>query len=146
MKRFRFELDPALRWRKQRLDLHQAKLQQLNWELGRVRAASQQLASDYQQAEAFTRSHSEINAADLQALAAYRYAIDERQRQLRRQEAQLVEDVERQRRLWMEEARQLQLLEKLKQRKRQEWSQQLAREIDQQASEAYLAQWKRGER
>lgn len=141
MKRFRFQLEMALGWRRQRMLTQQARLEQLLAQVHQLRLLRQQLQRDYDESEASTRSAKTIESADLQALAAYRRAVEFRQGHLVQEEAKLAESIERQRKVLTEETRQTKLLEKLKEHKHADWKKEADRELENDTSDAFLAKW-----
>ncbi|MBL8228694.1 MAG: hypothetical protein JNL98_09465 [Bryobacterales bacterium] len=141
MKRFRFQLEMALEWRRQRMMTQQARLEQLLSQVQQLRRLRQQLQQDYDDSEASTRSNKTIEAADLQALSAFRRAVEFRQGQLVQQERKLADAIVSQRKVLMEETRQTKLLEKLKERKHADWKKEADRELENDASDAFLAKW-----
>ena len=142
---FRFPLQKALDWRRTQLELAGAHLQQqfaLIADLDRTRADLEAMGKT---TEVEVRGYQPLEGADLGALGSFRLLLRDHQRQIamRRQEFQR-ELAVRQAAL-LEARRRCQLLERLKERRLAEWREAAERELEELASDSYLAQFTRRE-
>jgi len=145
MKRFRFQLEMALQWRKQRVATQQAVLEEIVGRRTQLLLRRNQLLEEYERSESDTLGTNVVTGDDLRALDSYRRAVQFQQAQLLREEAKLTEAIERQRKVVMEENRQCKLLERLKERKQASWQREMDRELENDASDGYLAKWNKRE-
>lgn len=143
MKRFRFQLETALTWRRQREQAERARLETLAARKAQLQGRKHEVEQSWIEARQATVSRREVEGAELAALDAYRRAAGAEQARLDGQLAALEQDIERQRAVLVEAGRQTRLLEKLKETKRAEWRRQTDRLLEEEASELYLAQWSR---
>jgi len=142
MKRFQFQLATALDWRKRRMEAEQARLDEVLARQAGLRRMMEDAARDRARSgEELLRART-IEAEDLAALDAYRRALDAQKRRLERELAAVEEAIGRQRQLVMTAMRDYRLMEKLKDRRLEEWRKQFEREVENEATELYLA--KRG--
>ncbi len=141
MKRFQFQLESALTWRRQKERTLKARLEELAGQKERLRQQSHGVAAGVAGAEADTLSRQSIAAEELAALDEYRRASERRQRGIDSELAKLEEEVGRQRAELVEATRQTKLLEKLKERRYAAWEREAGAIVEQEAQELYLAQW-----
>jgi flagellar export protein FliJ len=138
MKRFEFSLHRVLDLRKQQAEMERARLQALLSTLERLRAARQALTQELQDARtSLTRSPATGNDygvfADFEQHIHRRCAIFER-------DSQLVQKQVRDQQVKVREAdQQVKLLENLKAKRLEEWNHQLDKELEELASDSYLA-------
>lgn len=142
MTRFRFRLESVLAWRASQLEAEELRLRQLVEARAAVEREMAEVEAGRREAERQVRGAANLTAADLWALSAYREAaraqtaaLDARRRE---REAQVAAQRER-----IAAARsRTRLLERLRQRRFEEWQYQGSREMEQFAADAYLARWK----
>lgn len=142
MKRFQFQLATALDWRKRRMETEQARLDELLARQAGLQRMLEDTARDRARSGEELLRATTIEAEDLAALDAYRRALDVQKRRLEREVAAVAEAIGRQRQLVMATMRDYRLMEKLKDRRMEEWRKQFERELENEATELYLA--KRG--
>lgn len=142
MKRFQFQLATALDWRKRRMEAEQARLDELLAREAAVRGRLEDTARDRARSTEELLLVESPAAEDFAALDAYRRALDIQKRRLEREAMQVQEAISRQRQVLMEAMRDYRLMEKLKDRRLEEWRKQFERELESEATELYLA--KRG--
>ncbi|MBL8220715.1 MAG: hypothetical protein JNL62_15900 [Bryobacterales bacterium] len=142
MKRFQFQLATALDWRKRRMETEQARLDELLARQAGLQRMLEDTARDRARSGEELLRATTIEAEDLAALDAYRRALDVQKRRLERELAAVAEAIGRQRQLVMATMRDYRLMEKLKDRRLEEWRKQFERELENEATELYLA--KRG--
>lgn len=147
MKRFTFPLERVRLWRKSQIDIEYAKLQQLFEDLKRLDASVTSLLSTVEDA----RSHLTLDAAakrpldgtELARLDDFRLFAKQQAELLARQKAQLQQRIASQRARLIEARRNYSLLDKLKGRALEQWEQEYDKELENQASELFLARWNR---
>jgi hypothetical protein len=84
-----------------------------------------------------------VSGRDLSALAGYRRYVQAHGRKLETQRAEAQKQLEAQQNAMLEARRRCRLLERLKERRLSEWQFACDRELDQLASESFLALWGR---
>jgi flagellar biosynthesis chaperone FliJ len=141
MKKFAFQLNRVMDWRRSQARAEEINLERLHAELRAIDARDTSLKQERAESERTLLAGPMATGSELAALDAFqRYTEAERTRIghtradcSRRIGAQLeVVNVKR---------RNVRLLERLKERRLKTWIAQLGRETDQQADEAYLAKW-----
>lgn len=145
MKRFRFQLETALTWRRQKEQAERARLEDMAARKAQLVARRREVEQQWLEAQAITVSRSSIEGGELAALDAYRRAAGFEQARIDGQLAALEQEIERQRQVLVEAGRQARLLEKLKETKHAAWKRETARLLEEEASELYLAQWARNQ-
>ncbi|MBL8173841.1 MAG: flagellar FliJ family protein [Bryobacterales bacterium] len=144
MKRFQFQLATALDWRKRRMETEQARLDELLALESRLHHALASTAVDRaHSAEDMLHSNS-LSASDLAALHAYHQALDRQKRRLEQRLHSTREAIANQRQVLIGAMRDYRLMEKLKDRRFEEWRKQFDREMENEATELYLAKRGRG--
>jgi len=143
MKQFTFPLNRVMDWRRAQTRIEESRLQRLLAEARGIDAREASLNEERAASERALLAGPAVTGFELAALDAFqRYTETERGRIAharadcgRRIAAQLdVVNVKR---------REVRLLEKLKERRLRTWQEELGREIDREADEAYLAKWNR---
>ncbi len=143
MKRFRFQLQTAMDWRQRRMEFEQAALEELENSRRQLQSELKESLENWQRSQEATVLAQQVRAEDLRALGTYRLALDALQLRLQRSISALEVKIAAQRKKLVEATRDYRLLEKLKDRKVAEWRKELEKELENQASELYLAQWNR---
>ena len=139
MKRFQFQLQTALDWRKRRMETEQARLDELLVREEQLQQALEGTTRDRAQAEADLLRGKSLDAADFAALDGYLRALDHQKRRLQGAMAETQQAIARQRQLLMTAMRDYRLIEKLKERRMGEWQRQFEREVEAEATELYLS-------
>lgn len=143
MTNFHFSLQKALDLRHLQLELQEAKFQQqaaVLVELARVREAMQASRSV---AEAHVRAGGSAQGYDLAALGAFRSHLQSKEKDLALRRLEGEKKLEECRDAMLEARRRCRLLENLKERRKVDWTVALNRELEELASESYIAQWNR---
>jgi flagellar export protein FliJ len=142
---FHFRLQKVLEWRQKQLELEEVRLKQQAATVSNLDQASVELQSTGLKAELQVRSYPSVSGYDLAALAGFRQYVQVRSRDLaaRRDEAQ--KSLEAQQNVMLEARRRCRLLERLKERRMSEWQAACDRELDELASDSFLAGWVRRE-
>ncbi|MCC6363825.1 MAG: hypothetical protein IT165_09885 [Bryobacterales bacterium] len=141
MKRFHFQLETALEWRRRKMELEQARLAELEARKGSLLSAMSALQQSWRESRELVLSSPAISAADLAALEAYRHSVDRRQHKLEGEEARLAAAIAAQQTTLLEASRECRLLEKLRERRFTEWKRSAEAELEAEAGELYLAKW-----
>jgi flagellar FliJ protein len=139
VKRFRFPLDSLLRLRELNMEREDEKLAVLFAEKKRLEQELESLRSDRASAGAALARQHELASCDLRATASYIVGLNSRITILAEQVKHLSEDIRRQQQQCLEARRDHKIVEKLKERRLGEWSQEAARQQESLASEAFLA-------
>jgi hypothetical protein len=123
------------------LELAEGRLRRQVGVLAELDRQSNLLAEQLFAAETDVRTGPNLNGSDLAALAGFRRYVDQRREHLatrRAQEERKLAEIEA---ALLEARRRCRLLERLEQRRREEWTRLSNAEIERTASENYLAQW-----
>ncbi|MDX2266680.1 MAG: flagellar FliJ family protein [Bryobacter sp.] len=140
MKKFDFRLERVLELRRMEAELEQARLAAKEAELTRLRGTILRLDEDYQTQLALTG----LDAQERAQLGQYRQHYESRRRQAEAQVSQQAERVERQRQVTTGARQKVEVLEKVKQKQRNEWERQLQKELDEAAMDSFLTRWRPG--
>jgi flagellar export protein FliJ len=138
MKRFEFSLHRVLDLRKQQAEMERARLQALLTTVERLRKAKQSLTQELQDARtSLTRSLA--SGSDYGVFADFEQHIHRRCAILER-DSQLVQQQVRDQQVKVREAdQQVKLLENLKGKRLEQWNHQFDKELEELASDSYLA-------
>jgi hypothetical protein len=143
MKSFQFPLDRALAWRRTQLELAEARLQQQLAVLADVDRARVELQAMGRRTEVEVRDFRPLGGGDLSALGSFRLLVKSQEKQLAGRRLEAMKELTI-RQTAMREARgRCRLLERLKERRQAEWQVAADRELEELASDSYLAQWAR---
>lgn len=143
MKRFRFPLEAALEWREQRRAAEQARLEELSGQSRKLEDRRAAVAHDWARSQHDVLAAAEVTAQELAALSDFRRTVDQETQRLARERERMDQAIRRQQQVLLEETRRVRLLEKLKQRRLEEWLRLTERAQEREATELYLAQWGR---
>ncbi|HEX3876876.1 MAG TPA: hypothetical protein VHW24_07820 [Bryobacteraceae bacterium] len=141
MKAFRFPLQKALELRSKQLEIEEIKFQQATAALASVNRDLEVVKASCVLAESDVRAAKGVPGLELAALGAYRLRSDAEFKRISMIRAQRLQAIEQQRRQVSEAQRQVKLLERLRERRLEEWRAGEAKELEEMASESYLAQW-----
>jgi hypothetical protein len=139
MKRFEFRLQSVLSWRARQLELEKAKLQVLFEELNALAAARARLESDLHEAGRVALASGDPQ--QLAALGPFREHIRREQARVEARRADCARRIEAQRESVLNAERNVRLLEKLKARRLADWNAAVAKELDELATDSFLARW-----
>ena len=141
MKRFEFRLQKVLEWREKQLELEDARYKQHIAGIASLDRARAGIEAEGQQAEMALRSARAVTGQELSALAGFRQHVKARAIEIAAQRAEAQKRLEAQQRVMLEARRRCRLLERLKERRLSEWQAACDRELDELASESFLARW-----
>ncbi len=141
MTRFRFRLESVLAWRTAELHSEELRLRQLLETRAGVEREMAAVESARLEAERLVRTADGVTAADLWALSSYRGVSRSRSAVLaaRLRECQAAATAQREH--IAAARRRARLLERLRERRLEEWKYLESREMEQFAADAYLARW-----
>lgn len=139
MKRFHFALQTALRWRNERAQAEEMKLDRLLAERQAHEKALTALLDRRARAERSVLDAPFVEAADLCALDAFRLQSNAESVRIRARASGCDARIAAQRSALVEARRQARLLENLRQKRRQEWTRSFDAELEQNAGELFLA-------
>jgi hypothetical protein len=135
----------VLELRERQLEVEEIKFKQHLATVADLDRARAELEAAGNRAEVEVRKWSPVAGADLAALGSFRIGVRIKEQQLgvRRESARKA--LETQQAAMLEARRRWRLLERLKERRRVEWQAASDRELEELASESYLAGWTRRE-
>lgn len=146
MSSFVFRLQRVLRWRQVQLEVEETKLRQQLARLAEVDRGVAETTEAARRAEVDLRSCPVLRGDDLAALSSFRAHLEKRRRELAVQRVDRQKAVQTQEAALLAARRRCRLLERLKQQREAEWQVSADRELEQLASESFLAGWSRGGR
>jgi hypothetical protein len=138
---FRFRLQKVLEWRQTELELAEARLRQQAAALAEIDRARAGLAAEGIHTEAEVRSWNPVTDRELAALGEFRLHVRARDAALAARRFECVKQLEALQSAMLEARRRFRLLERLKERGLEAWTAERDRELEQLASEAFLARW-----
>ncbi|HEX8985102.1 MAG TPA: flagellar FliJ family protein [Bryobacteraceae bacterium] len=142
MQRFQFRLASVLKWRGLQLDVEKSKLQALFGERNRAIAGLARLEDCRLEANRILAAGS-VDGQSLAALGEYRSSLQRSGEKIRAAAADCERRIAAQQQCLAEAERRVRLLERLKERRLEEWNREAARELEALASETFLAKWVR---
>jgi hypothetical protein len=144
MNAFRFRLDRVLEWRRTQLELEENNFRRETAALAALDRVRAELEAAGVKAEVQVRQSRTITGRELAALGEFRLLVRSREADIARQRAERVKSLAAQRAVLLEAQRRCHLLERLKERRLEEWRLAGNKETEDLASETYLAQWTPG--
>jgi flagellar protein FliJ len=138
MTRFQFPLESALRLRKRQSELERAKYQQLQLEKTRLERALQSAQEERLEASVFVHSDRAVYSADLRALSAFAIGIETRRKTLENALGRIQYALGQQRQKLLTAEQNEKSLEKLREKRLQEWHRDFERETEITAQELWL--------
>ncbi len=143
MQPFRFSLDRVLSWRRTQLGMEEARFKQEIAAMAEIDRLRAEVDAAGVKAEMCVRGRRPVTGAELSALGEYRRAIQARKAEIAARRVEQVRKIAGQEAALMEARRRCRLLERLKERRNEEWRSAAGRELEELASESFLAQWVR---
>jgi flagellar export protein FliJ len=143
MTRFQFRLQKVMEWREKQLDMEEAIFKRHAAEVTSLERARDNLAAAATQAELQLHTLQVLDGSDLSALAGFQRHVQTQRVALALQHSAAQQSMAKQQEAMLEARRRCRLLERLKQRRLGEWEKARDRELDEVASESYLAGWAR---
>lgn len=143
MKSFRFPLDRVLEWRSLQLRTAEEKLARLQQQLNELQRCAAELQATGERVGGELLASESMQGADLRALAAFQLKIKRDAVRMAHRIHDCEQAVQRQRSELIERRRDHRVLEKLKERRKDEWIYLAEQELESMASDAFLAKWNR---
>lgn len=143
MSPFRFRLERALGWRRTELSREETRLEHLEAELHSVGMAVMTVRERRSGAQHAVADAAVVHGSDLASLEVFRmWALSEEAR-LARRGAELRKDIAQQKLAVTQARSRVRLLERLRERRHDEWKEEAGRELEALAGESAIAQWRR---
>ena len=143
MNAFRFPLQKVLDWRRAQLEMEELRFRQQTAKLAGLDLASAQVTAAGNTAERQVRVWNPVAGGELSALGSFRLHVKLKETELAVSRAECRRELGRREKVMLEARRRLRLLERLRERRLAEWRGARDKELEDLASEAYLAKWKR---
>ena len=144
MKKFTFPMDRVLAWRRAQLRLAEVALEQMHRQKQALEDGKSALHEERARMEDAILTADHVTGGELEALDSFRQFAAGEVKRMDQAIAKAADETSARAQIVMTKRRDLELLEKLKARRRESWSNELAVETQQLAEEAYLARWKHG--
>ncbi len=144
MTQFRFRLEKVLEWRRLQLEREEARFRSQADALAAIERSRAELEAAGIRAEAQVREWNPLAGNDLAALSAYRAHVRKSEIRLAEEREACRLELAARKRTLLEAQQRCRLLERLKERRFAEWREGLDRELQELASESFLARWDRG--
>ena len=142
MNAFRFTLQRALEWRRLQLEMEEQNFRQQAAKLDAIDRASAEMTAAGDSAEKQIRVWNPVVGGELSALGCYRLHVKLKETELARTRAECRKELLRRENLMLEARRRVRLLERLREKRMEEWTEAQAKELEELAADAYLAKWK----
>ena len=139
MKKFAFRLDSALKWRNTQLQLERAKLSNSLHDEARLKSELAAIGDRRREAVACLQGAERFETVELRALSAFLIGASARENELHQLIARRQHTIQYQRTQVLAAERNLRLLEKLREKRLEEWTAEFHKQIDAAAEEAWLA-------
>ena len=143
MKAFAFRLEKVLEWRQKELGLAEAEFRRRTEAVAAVDRMTTDLATLARRETSAVHAAHPILGGALASLERYHQHVVMREKQLEAKRADCAAQAAEAEKSMLEARRRARLLEKLKGRRLREWQAAASRELEEVASESYLAQWTR---
>ena len=143
MARFQFSLEKVLRWRTVELASEEAKLKALVQEQLHLQTLLAEVSAERSKLISSLGAMPDLRGDDLRTLTACGLRLRRNAENLAQQLLRCGRDLAKQRRSYSQAKRRVRLLEELKHRRLEEWKYQEAAQLEELASESFLANWNR---
>ncbi|HLK68539.1 MAG TPA: hypothetical protein VKU19_34135 [Bryobacteraceae bacterium] len=143
MNSFRFPLQKALDWRRIQAELQEERFRQQTAALEGIDHACAQVTAAGNAAEQQVRVWNPVAGGELAALGGYRLHVKLQETEMAVTRSECRKELTKRESVMLEARRQLRLLEHLKERRLAEWTKARDKELEELASDVYLAKWKR---
>jgi flagellar export protein FliJ len=141
MKKFAFPLGRVMNYRRTQARLEEIKLEALYAELRAIDSREIALIAERAQAERSLRASESATGFELELYDSFRRSIREEVKKIDKIRAACRQRIDAQLLAVNAKRREVKLLEKLNEQRLAAWENEMAKEIDQQAEEAYLAKF-----
>lgn len=143
MNAFRFPLQKALDWRRTQLTLEESRYRQQLAEVGALDRSRAEAEASGIRAEMEIRESSSVRGSDLAALDRFRIRMKSEQARIALQREAAIHELSGRQEAMLLARRRCRLLERLRERRLRDWQTKRDGELDDVASESYMAQWSR---
>ena len=143
MAKFQFSLEKVLRWRSVELTAEEAKLKALVQEQLHLQTQLAEVSAERSKLISSLGSMPDLRGDDLRTLTACGLRLRRNAENLAQQLLRCSRDLAKQRRSYSQAKRRVRLLEELKDRRLREWKYEEAAQLEELASESFLANWNR---
>jgi hypothetical protein len=143
MKSFKFPLEKALELRRTQLEMEEAKHKREVAAVAAIDRRRAEVEASGIRAEVEVRKWNPISSGDLAALSNYRAKVKDEEAALARHRVDAAKKLAAQQQQMLEARRRCRLLERLKERRLEEWTFERDKELDEIAAESFLARWSR---
>jgi flagellar export protein FliJ len=140
---FRFSLEKVLRWRSVELTSQEAKLKALVQEQLHLQTQLAEVSAERSKLISSLGSMPDLRGDDFRTLTACGLRLRRNAENLAQQLLRCGRDLARQRKSYSEAKRRVRLLEELRDRRLREWKYEEAAQLEELASESFLANWNR---
>ena len=144
MKSFKFPLEKVLELRRTQLGLEEAKHKREVAAVAAIDKRRAEVEAAGVKAEIEVRLWNPIQSSDLVALGNYRLKVKAEESALAKHRFDAAQKLAAQQKLMLEARRRCKLLERLRERRLEEWTAERDKEIDEIAAESFLSRWSRG--
>jgi len=146
MRSFRFPLQRVLELRRTQLEIEKARNKQCLAAVAALDRARAELEASGIQAEVQVRKWNPVAGKDLAALSAFRGAVRDKEKAIAARRVESSKAADAQMAVMLQAQRRCRLLERLRERRLSEWRTAEDRDLEQLATESYLARWARERR
>ena len=143
MARFPFSLDKVLRWRTVELTGEEAKLKALVQGQLHLQSLLAEVSAERSKLISSLGTMPDLRGSDLRTLTACGLRLRRNAENLAQQLLKCGRELAKQRKKYSEAKRRVRLLEELRDRRLQEWKSEEAAQLEELASESFLANWNR---
>jgi len=128
-------------FRRMQARLEEIRLEGLYAELRAIESRDSAVALEGEMSEKALKAAPSVTGFDLELFGSYRSSLREERTRIEKIRAECRQRIDAQLRVLAARRREVRLLEKLEEQRLEKWEQEILKEIDQQAEEAYLAKW-----
>lgn len=143
MNAFRFRLAKVLSWRQTQLALQEADLERLRSDLRTIETAIAALGRRDEAATGRMRKMQSASGSDIAEIARFRAWVAREEKALRARSVECGRQIAIRSQAVTEARRQVELVERMKERRRESWDAEFNLELDQLAGESALSVWRR---
>ncbi len=141
MKSFHFRLEKVLEWRRTQLELEENNFRKQVAALAELDRQAAEIEAAGKRSESIVRAWNPVAGSELEALDRFRLHVKNRELEMQVPREEARRRLAAQQQVMLEARRRLRLLEKLKERRLAEWRAECNKELEEMASESFLARW-----
>lgn len=144
MTQFRFPLEKVLELRRTQLEIEELKFRNQTAAIAELNRSCAEIEAAGRRTETTVRGWNSVAGCDLAALGGYRLRVQQQAQEITGKRVECERNLDVQRGVMMEARRRVRLMERLRERRKAEWQVAADKEMEELASESFLAQWSRG--